>query len=164
MMRRKKHRKYSHSDLEKSIKIPCFYVGIFKPIIVVLFLLWASISMSADLGKDISQLVINEIQVSNLDMYIDPSGNYGAWIEIYNPTDSGFILRNCYISDDSADLRKCRIHNILILPSKGYVTIPFDHCTDEFPNQVSFDLDADGGDIFFSDNTGVFCCEFCNLL
>ena len=143
--------------MEESIKCSFLYVRMLRPVMMVLFLLWASISMSADLGKDISQLVINEIQVSNLDMYIDPSGNYGAWIEIYNPTDSGFILRNCYVSDDPTNLQKCRIHNILLLPSKGFVTIPFDHCTDEFPNQVSFDLDADGGEIFFSEKAGVSC-------
>ena len=44
-------------------------------------------------------LYINEIQVANVDMFIDPSYNYGGWIEIYNPTDTatslnGIVLRH----------------------------------------------------------------------
>jgi len=31
-----------------------------------------------------AQVVINEIQVANVDMYIDPSFNYGSWVELYN--------------------------------------------------------------------------------
>ena len=40
-------------------------------------------SMSAwGQGGDASKLIINEIQVSNLDQYMDPSFNYGGWIEL----------------------------------------------------------------------------------
>ena len=30
-----------------------------------------------------STFIINEIMVDNTDMFLDPSLNYGAWIEIY---------------------------------------------------------------------------------
>ena len=42
-----------------------------------------------------ANLVINEIQVSNLDQYLDPSGNYGGYIELYNPTDTSIPLDFC---------------------------------------------------------------------
>ena len=32
-----------------------------------------------------SKLVINEIMARNIDMMMDPSFNYGGWIELYNP-------------------------------------------------------------------------------
>ena len=43
-------------------------------------------------GGDASNLIINEIQVSNIDQYMDPSFNYGGWIELYNPTDEIIYL------------------------------------------------------------------------
>ena len=35
-----------------------------------------------------SKLLVNEIMARNIDMMIDPSYNYGGWIELYNPTNS----------------------------------------------------------------------------
>lgn len=45
------------------------------------------------------QLVINEIQVANIDQWIDPSYNYGGWVELYNPSAediglAGYVLRH----------------------------------------------------------------------
>ncbi len=39
-----------------------------------------------------TSLIINEIQSCNIDMFVDPSFNYGGWIEIYNPTDKAVSL------------------------------------------------------------------------
>ena len=54
-------------------------------------------------------LIINEIQVANIDMFIDPSFNYGGWIEIFNPTDEDVNLFNCSISDDPNDPTKFKL-------------------------------------------------------
>ena len=45
--------------------------------------------------------IVNEVMVGNVDMNIDPSYNYGGWIELYNPTDKSISLSKVYISDDS---------------------------------------------------------------
>ena len=45
-------------------------------------------------------LVANEIQVANIDRFIDHSFNYGAWLELYNTTDKTVNLGGLYLSDD----------------------------------------------------------------
>ena len=35
-------------------------------------------------GSNESALVINEVMTANIDMFLDPSFNYGNWIELYN--------------------------------------------------------------------------------
>ena len=37
-------------------------------------------------------LVINEVMVANTDQFVDPSYNYGAWIELYNPATTSVTL------------------------------------------------------------------------
>ena len=41
------------------------------------------------------RIVINEVQVANVDMFIDPSFNYGGWVELYNTTADTLYLTNC---------------------------------------------------------------------
>ena len=53
-----------------------------------------------------SKLVVNEIMASNIDMMLDPSYNYGGWIELYNPTSSAISLNGLYISWDKNNLKK----------------------------------------------------------
>ena len=50
-------------------------------------------------------LVINEIMARNIDTMIDPSFNYGGWIELYNPTESSISLNGMYISYDPSNLK-----------------------------------------------------------
>ena len=100
-------------------------------------------------------LIINEIQSANIDMFVDPSFNYGAWIELYNPTNSPVSLKNLYISDNAENLLKHRLNNPGILPAKGYYVIWFDHYHHNYaPSQVNFKLDFDGGTIYISNTQG----------
>ena len=79
--------------------------------------------IGVDEGPKTSGIVINEIQASNVDMFVDPSFNYGGWIELYNPTSSPVDLSRCFISDDATNLKKCgddsckRICHTLVRPS-----------------------------------------------
>jgi hypothetical protein len=99
-------------------------------------------------------LYINEIQVANVDMFIDPSYNYGGWIEIYNPTDTatslnGIVLRHT----DAEGVVKTRILTADNgkVPAGGFKNIWFDHnFADGFygpyaKGQIPFKMDADGG-------------------
>lgn len=104
-------------------------------------------------------IVINEIQSSNVDMFLDPSMNYGSWIEIYNPTDKASGLGGLYISDDPADLKKYKIRdNFGSVPAHGYRNIWFDHygiwSTGEL-KQVDTKLNYDGGTIIISDGVNI---------
>ena len=103
---------------------------------------------------DISNLIINEIQVSNLDMFIDPSYNYGGYVELYNPTNQGVSLRNYYVSMDAGNTLQYRLNtNSGIVPANGYGLIWFDH-KDAFDGNVGDHLDMDGGTVYISDSNG----------
>lgn len=99
-------------------------------------------------------LVINEVQSANIDMFVDPSFNYGPWIELYNPTDNAVSLNGLYISDDDTNLTKYNLGNRGTLPSKGYRVLWFDHYNNQFPSQINFKLDFDGGTIYISNSAG----------
>ncbi|MDO5483010.1 MAG: CotH kinase family protein [Bacteroidaceae bacterium] len=107
-------------------------------------------------SKDI---VINEIMAANVDVYLDPSYNYGSWVELYNPTSRDIILDNLYVTDDPNNLTKNRlIDNYGILPAKGYALLNFDHFevwTAPSYRQINDKLDCDGGTIIISDGTNI---------
>ena len=101
-------------------------------------------------------LCINEIQVANVDQFIDPSYNYGGWVELYNPTTNivslnGFRLRH---TDNEGEVEQ----EVLTsshgnVPAKGFAVLWFDHNSKDgyygsyAETQIPFKLDADGGKI-----------------
>lgn len=102
-----------------------------------------------------SSLIINEIQASNVDMFVDPSFNYGGWIELYNPTDKAVSLQGFYVSKDPMNLKMYRLTDqIGVVPAKGYKNIWFDH-NEADSRQVDFKLDCDGGVIYISNENGI---------
>ena len=111
-------------------------------------------------GGDPTQLFINEIQVSNLDQYLDPSNNYGGWIEFYNPTNKAVNLNGFYLSDDSANPYKSQIRQSIYVPANGYQTVFFDHNSGESGNysgNANFKLNMDGGTIALYSNGALLC-------
>lgn len=101
-----------------------------------------------------SSLIINEIQTSNVDMFVDPSFNYGGWIEIYNPTDKPVTLIGLHVSDDPNNLKKFKLPlEVGGVPARGFKNVWFDHYETKY-SQVNFKLDFDGGVIYLSDNEG----------
>ena len=105
-------------------------------------------------GLDEGQLVVNEVQSSNLDMYLDPSTNYGGWIEFYNVSDRSAGLNGCYLSDDPENLMKWRMpNNMGAVSPKGYKVVWFDH-SDIAQTNATFSLDCDGGTLYLSDSNG----------
>ena len=106
-------------------------------------------------------LVINEIQVANNDIYIDPSFNYGGWVELYNPTDKAVMIGNMCLSDEAANLQKFQLpKNAGTVPAHGYRNVWFDHNVADgnyggrADLQVRFKLNTEGGTIYLSDGNG----------
>ena len=56
-----------------------------------------------------SALRINEVLTCNENNYVDPFGNRGAWIEIYNSSAGTVQMAGCYITNDPANPKKYMI-------------------------------------------------------
>jgi len=105
-------------------------------------------------------IVINEIMASNVDAVLDPSTNYGSWIELYNPTDTDFDLSGLYVSDDPANLRKFRLNETNpTVYADWFKVIYFDHHSIYSPNQVDFKLNYAGGTIMLTDGENILASE-----
>ena len=110
-------------------------------------------------STDVSQLIVNEIQVANIDMFLDPSNNYGGWIEFYNPTDESISLRGALISDDPSNPQRQRLANdVGYVRAHSFKTLWFGHYdtgnkySSTANTQVDFKLDYEGGTIILSDS------------
>ena len=123
--------------------------------------LFASCLLSVKKGEAaVGSLLINEIQVANIDMFWDPSFNYGGWIEVYNPTDKTVSLTDCYITDDKNDLTKFPFKkNAKAVSPHSYQIIWFDHYSNRTPSQVNFKLDYDGGSIYLVNSAKEIICS-----
>lgn len=106
-------------------------------------------------------VIINEIQQANVDMFLDPSFNFGGWIELYNATDKTVALDGLYISDDMASLKKFALTSSRqgTIPAKGFLALWFDHYSRWSPNTIGFKLDCDGGSLFISDEAGTILSQ-----
>lgn len=105
-------------------------------------------------------LVINELQVANIDMFLDPSFNYGSWVELHNPTDRSVSIKGFYVSDDPSDPTRYPLTGDKeIIPAHGFHVIWFDHYGDEAPTQIDTKLDCDGGAIYISNPSGELVCS-----
>ena len=56
-------------------------------------------------AQENADLIVNEIQVENIDQFVDPSWNFGGWVELYNPSSKPYRLRGCWVSDDVENLK-----------------------------------------------------------
>ena len=112
------------------------------------------ISEQIEYSTDISAVKINEIQVANIDRFIDNSYNYGAWIELYNTSDSLCSLNKARIRHTDAD-GVVELYDLSVghgvIAEKGFVSLWFDHNGNDGNYggksylQIPFKLDADGG-------------------
>ena len=95
-------------------------------------------------------LRINEVMSANIDQFIDPSWNYGGWIEIYNPSGKSLNLNGLWLSDDPNDLQKVHITHDTPVPPHGFAVLWFDHHYIMALTQMDMKLDCDGGIICLS--------------
>lgn len=106
-------------------------------------------------GSNESALVINEVMTANIDMFLDPSFNYGNWIELYNTSNEDINISGWYLSNDATNLRQCPLGNASrIVKAHGYLTLWFGHLDDYCPLQVDFDLEYENGTVILSDANG----------
>lgn len=121
------------------------------------------LSNEYEFSNDLSGIKINEVQVANIDQFIDPSFNYGGWIELYNPTDA---LRSL----DKAKIRHTDAEGMVeeatlglghgLLKSKDYICLWFDHNSEdgtyggESHLQIPFKMDSEGGMLELVDANG----------
>lgn len=103
-------------------------------------------------GVAASKVIINEIQVSNVDMFVDPSYNYGGYVELYNPTNEGMSLNGLWVSFDPQNLCQYQLNSLSgSVPAKGYGLIWFDY---DGYGMVKEKPDMEGGVICISDVNG----------
>lgn len=94
-------------------------------------------------------LFINEIQTRNVDMFLDPSYNYGGWVELYNPTAQSADLGGVIIRDDLRGYETRLPMDYGAIPAGGFKNVWFDHYDGQYGKwaykQVDWKLDTDGG-------------------
>ena len=96
-------------------------------------------------------LIINEVQVANLDQFLDNANCYGSWIELYNPTPEDISLKDFYLTDGMNEHRLLSTHGSV--PAKGFKTLWFGHYMTEgnygskARQQIPFKLEPEGGNI-----------------
>lgn len=109
-----------------------------------------------------ADVVINEIQVANIDWYIDPSYNYGGWIELYNTGDESVSLSGMqikHIDSDGISESYSLTESHGQVQAHGYVCLWFDHNSKDgtygsgASTQIPFKLDADGGRVLLTDKS-----------
>ena len=77
----------------------------------------------ANAQSNAAALLVNEIMSRNIDLMLDPSYNYGGWIELYNPTNASISLNGLYISDDASNPRLVQLTSSHgSVPANGYKT------------------------------------------
>ena len=105
-------------------------------------------------AQQATSLQINEICPSNIDQWVDPSFNYGAWVELYNPTSTAVNITGWYLSDNKDKLKKAKVTQTTSVPAKGFTTLWFDHYSKWSKKTIDMKLDCDGGTLCLSDAEG----------
>lgn len=121
-----------------------------------LFLLWFTMSWFCVVSGLSAQphLIINEVEVANLDQFIDHSFNYGSWMELYNPSEATVNLIGLKVrhtdSEGATTVFKLNVNHGEV-PAGGFTILWFDHYTGTgyygpgSVKQVNLEMDADGG-------------------
>ena len=114
----------------------------------------AAFAVFFSIGRNLSneQLVfINEVR--SWDTAATRQGYYGSdYIELYNASSEEISLEGWYISDDAADMTKCRLSQVSIAP-KGFVLL-YANGKNDSGDSLNFKLNPEGEKIFLSDSAG----------
>ena len=128
-----------------------------RPYIILILCFVAALSARAENAPTAAErdsICLNEIQVENIDMYVDPSWNYGPWVEVFNLSSKEFDLQGCWVSDDPENLMKVHITQPHPLPAHGFVNLWFEHHDKYCLSQLALKLSTTGGTLYLSDPYG----------
>ncbi|MBQ0056116.1 MAG: CotH kinase family protein [Bacteroidales bacterium] len=106
-----------------------------------------------------AQFMVSEVQVCNTDQIVDPSFNYGQWVEIYNNSSNYKTINGWYLSDDPENLKKARISRSEVIKPGEYVCLWLGNKDKYSPNQIDLKFDVDGGTIYLSNSLGNLQCQ-----
>ena len=115
-----------------------------------LFLLLLPTATLAQKAAD-TPLIINEVQVANIDQYLDYANCYGSWIELYNPSDTVISVSGMHLTDGVNGMRLVSAQGSV--PAKGFKTFWFDHYSTDgnygsnARRQIPYKLEPEGGTI-----------------
>ncbi len=90
--------------------------------------------------------IINEVLSSNRTVFADEDGDFGDWVEIYNPDAAAYKLDGHFLTDSADDLEKWEFPDVEI-PAKGYLVVfasGKDRRDDEAPLHTSFGISGSG--------------------
>ena len=121
------------------------------------------ISEDTEYSTELTEVCINEIQVANIDQFIDNSYNYGGWIELYNSSSTTVTLDHARIRHTDAD--GIAEEHVLtmghgLLDANGHAILWFDHNSADgiyggrSHLQIPFKMDPDGGHVELIDSKG----------
>ena len=118
---------------------------------------------SGGADPDLSGVVINEFMASNSGCLPDENGEYGDWIEIYNPTGQTVDLYGYGLSDSNSAAPEWTFPRVrleageyLVVFASGTGTID----KDALYQHAAFKLSADGGGIYLTDMAGNLIDEY----
>lgn len=121
-----------------------------RPTLMAAVLAVAGISGNASA----QELMFNEIQVANTDQFVDPSFNYGPWVELYNPTSRSINITGWYFSDDPDNLLKGKIKQTTSVPAHGRKVLWFDNHSRYAPSMIDMKPDVNGGTLYLTNAQG----------
>ena len=120
-------------------------------LVSLLLLLFPAVASAQE--TEYPTLIINEVQVANIDQYLDNALCYGGWIELYNPSSEKVPLRGLYISDGVNEYYFASLSTWGDVPAGGFKVLWFDHSTSQgtygtdAKKQIPFKMEQDGGTI-----------------
>ena len=116
-----------------------------------------------NLAPNAGGLRFNELQVGNVDQYVDPSFNYGGWVELHNGGDAVVSLYELALrhtdAEGETEVSMLSYEHGLVSPSE-YATLWFDHHASEGKfgatavQNIPFKLDSEGGKLELLDAEG----------
>ena len=136
----------------------------------------AEVKVKVTLNVNTEGLCFNEVQASNVDQYMDPSYNYGSWVELYNGGSKAISLCGLFLTDDVSNPKQWGLSSLDLtykdyshvsakyppyeetsssVPAKGFCKIWFDHNDWRYPMMCPFKLDQDGGSLYITDGSSV---------
>lgn len=142
----------------------------------------ASVTVTVTINTNVDGLCFNEVQASNVDQYMDPSYNYGSWVELYNGSNKAISLCGLFLTDDVSQPQQWGLSSLDLtykdyshvsatyppyeetsstVPAKGFCKIWFDHNDWRYPMMCPFKLDQDGGSLYITDGSNVIAeCSY----